>query len=80
MGVGAGFPGTPSLPQDPPEKHLEKRRDLSGPAPFPAPITLASKAGCPPHLFPFFRPQPLLQPSTPILQLRGVGKQKGGWV
>lgn len=50
MGVGAGFPGTPSLPQDPPEKHLEKRRDLSSPAPFPAPITLASKAGCPPHL------------------------------
>lgn len=78
MGVGAGFPGTPSLPQDPPEKHLEKRRDLSGPAPFPAPITPAS--GLPASPFPFFSPLPLRQHSTLTLPLRGVGKRKGGWV
>lgn len=78
--MGAGFPGTPCLPQDPPEKHLEKRRDLSGPAPFPAPITLASKAGCPPHPSPFFSPPPLLQPSTPVANWAAWESRKGAGV
>lgn len=79
MSVGAGFPGTPCLPQDPLEKH-SKRRELSGPAPFQAPIIPASRL--PTSSFsPTPSPSHFSSAGTTYLPtLRGVGKQKGGWV
>lgn len=72
MGVGAGFPGTPCLPQDPPEKHLERR-----PCPIPR-TSHSSQTDCPPHLFPTLQ-LPAASPArhTHPPTLRGVGKQKG---
>lgn len=71
QGDGCGFwvPRDTLPPAGPTEKHLEKRRDLSGPAPFPAPIVPAKRTA---HL--------TLGLHTHPPTLRGVGKQKGGWM